>query len=141
MIHLPTPGLRSRRSTMGLLRRLPAAALTATLFCGAALAKPVEVPFDFSRGAIGLDVTVKGVPLFVILDTGVDPSVIDINRAEALALNVDRAAGGEAVGLWRREISARVPGNNRGAGHRRAFVRPGERIGGGYQRDVGGLRP
>jgi hypothetical protein len=98
MIHLPTPGLRSRRSTMGLLRRLPAAALTATLFCGAALAKPVEVPFDFSRGAIGLDVTVKGVPLFVILDTGVDPSVIDINRAEALALNVDRAAGGEASG-------------------------------------------
>ena len=98
MIHLSPPSPRSRRSTTGLLRGLPAAALTVTLFCGAALAKPLEVPFDFSRGAIGLDVTVKGAPLFVMLDTGVDPSVIDISRADALGLHVDRGASGEASG-------------------------------------------
>jgi len=34
----------------------------------------VVVPFDFSRSAIGVDVTIKGTPLYMILDTGVDPS-------------------------------------------------------------------
>jgi hypothetical protein len=61
-------------------------------------AAPLTVPFDFSRNAIGLDVTVKGVPLYMILDTGVDPSGIDEARAAALGLKIDLAAGGEASG-------------------------------------------
>src|SRR5579863_4410451 len=63
-----------------------------------AFARPLEVPFDFSRGAIGLDVKIKGVPAFALLDTGADPSVIDVGRADALGLRVDRAHGGEASG-------------------------------------------
>jgi hypothetical protein len=68
------------------------------LTCCTASAAPLTVPFDFSRAAIGLDVTVKGQPLFVILDTGVDPSAIDTARAEALGLKIDRGASGEASG-------------------------------------------
>jgi Aspartyl protease len=65
---------------------------------GAASAAPLEILFDFSRSAIGLDVTVKGAPLFMILDTGVDPSVIDAARVEALGLKIDRTESGEASG-------------------------------------------
>ena len=36
--------------------------------------------------------------MFVLLDTGVDPSVIATARAESLGLKVDRASGGEASG-------------------------------------------
>lgn len=64
----------------------------------AAYAAPLEIPFDFSRSAIGLNVTVNGAPLFMILDTGVDPSVIDTARADALGLKIDRADSGEASG-------------------------------------------
>ncbi len=78
--------------------RFTAAALAIALSCTAALAAPLSVPFDFSQSAIGLDVTVKGAPLYMILDTGVDPSVIDTARADALGMKVDRGAGGEATG-------------------------------------------
>jgi len=64
-----------------------------------ASAKPLVVPFDFSRSEIALDVTVKGTPLYVLLDTGVDPSAIDLGRAGALHLKVDRGSGGEASGV------------------------------------------
>lgn len=64
----------------------------------AALAESLSVPFDFSRSAIGLDVTVKGAPLTMILDTGVDPSVVDLNRAETLGLKIDKTNSGEASG-------------------------------------------
>ena len=74
------------------------ATLVAVLLCGAASAEPLTVPFDFSRNAIGLDVVVKGAPLHMILDTGVDPSAIDLARADALGLKVDRGAAGEASG-------------------------------------------
>ena len=47
-------------------------------------AAPEAIPFDFSRHAIGLQVQVKGKPLYVILDTGVDPSIIDLQRAREL---------------------------------------------------------
>ncbi len=80
-------------------RVLVAAIAAAVLAAPAVAAAPVlTVPFDFSRGAIGLDVTVRGRPLAMILDTGVDPSGIDIARADALGLPVDRKAGGEASG-------------------------------------------
>ena len=65
----------------------------------AASAEPISIPFDFSRSSIGLEVTVRGTPLYVILDTGVDPSVIDLARAEALGLKVDRQDGGEPSGF------------------------------------------
>ncbi len=58
----------------------------------------LTVLFDFSRSEIGLDVVVGKTPLYMILDTGVDPSVIDTKRAEALGLKIDRNAGGEASG-------------------------------------------
>ncbi|HEY2070481.1 MAG TPA: retropepsin-like aspartic protease [Rhizomicrobium sp.] len=42
--------------------------------------------------------TVHGKLLYMILDTGVDPSVIDAARADALGLKLDKTAGGEASG-------------------------------------------
>lgn len=60
---------------------------------------PIVLPFDFSRGAIEIEVTVKGRPLHMILDTGVDPSVIDLAQAQQLGLAVDRSDSGEASGF------------------------------------------
>ena len=79
-------------------RAVAALAVSLIAFSSGAGAAPLFVPFDFSRSAIGLDVTVKGTPLYMILDTGVDPSGIDSKRAAALGLPVDRGAGGEATG-------------------------------------------
>lgn len=59
---------------------------------------PLTVPFDYSKSEIGLDVTIKGQTLHMILDTGVDPSAIDIARAAALGLAVDHGISGEASG-------------------------------------------
>ena len=82
-----------------LTNALCATAVSFPLLTGADAAEaPLTVPFDYSRGAIGLDVTVKGTPLYMILDTGVDPSAVDIKRADALGLPVQRGAGGEASG-------------------------------------------
>jgi hypothetical protein len=64
----------------------------------AASAASLTVPFDYSRSAIGLDVSVRGKPLYMILDTGVDPSLIDTADAEALGLKMDKGASGEASG-------------------------------------------
>jgi hypothetical protein len=82
-----------------MLKLSRAVALLAIAFLArSASAEPLMLPFDFSHTAIGLDVTVKGTPLHMILDTGVDPSVIDLARAEALGLSIDRTGGGEASG-------------------------------------------
>ncbi len=78
---------------------LVAAVLTA-LPIGAAAAEPaLTVPFDFSRHEIGVDVTVKGTKLFMLLDTGVEPSIIDLARARALGLPVDTAHGDKGNGF------------------------------------------
>ena len=74
------------------------------LIAGAVLASPagsapLTVPFDFAKAAIGVDVTLKGMPIYVIFDTGVDPSVIDLASADALGLKIDRGDGGEASGF------------------------------------------
>ena len=74
-----------------------AAAIVACALTGAA-AEPLSVPFDFSRHAIGLTVVIKGKPLYFLLDTGVNPSVVDLARAEALGLPLDRKAAGEGNG-------------------------------------------
>ena len=79
--------------------RIPIAALAIAGLAIGATAKPLVVPFDFSRSEIGVDVTVRGAPLYVFLDTGVDPSVIDLRRADALHLKVDRSDSGEASGF------------------------------------------
>jgi hypothetical protein len=68
------------------------------VLAGVASAEPLAVPFDFSQSAIGLEVTIKGAPAYMILDTGVDPSAFDTARAEALGFKIDRSAGGEASG-------------------------------------------
>lgn len=65
---------------------------------GSASAAPLSIPFDSSRHAIGLDVGAKGQPLYMLLDTGVDPSAIDLARAQKLGLKIDRGASGEASG-------------------------------------------
>jgi len=79
-------------------RPLLVVAMTTVLFATNSSQAAVTTPFDFSKHAIALNVTVKGVPLYVLLDTGVDPSVIDIKRADALALPVDRKTSGQADG-------------------------------------------
>jgi hypothetical protein len=56
------------------------------------------VPFDFSHRELGLNISVNGKPLYVLLDTGVDPSVIDLARAKALGLPVQYGQGGEGSG-------------------------------------------
>ncbi|MDR3525766.1 MAG: retropepsin-like aspartic protease [Rhizomicrobium sp.] len=63
-----------------------------------AAAEPLVLPFDFSHTAIELTAKVGSTPLTMILDTGVDPSVIDLKTAAALHLAVDHGAGGEASG-------------------------------------------
>jgi hypothetical protein len=75
-------------------------AVAVTLLSSAVLGAEgtLTVPFDFSRHAIGLNVTVKGAPVYMILDTGVDPSGVDLKRAEALGLPVQRDGAGEATG-------------------------------------------
>jgi hypothetical protein len=70
------------------------------LLCAAApVQSPINAPFDFSKATIGLDVTVKGRPLHMILDTGVDPSIIDLATADELGLKVDHGDSGEASGF------------------------------------------
>lgn len=78
--------------------RIAAIALACALIGRAAAAEPLSVPFDFSRHAVGLTVVVKGKPLYFLLDTGVNPSVVDLSRAEALGLPLNRKAAGEGNG-------------------------------------------
>jgi len=82
-------------SIMAARTALIAIVLTAS---GPASAAALTVPFDFSRHAIELTANVKGKPLHVLLDTGVNPSVIDLGRATALGLPLDRKAAGQGNG-------------------------------------------
>jgi len=63
------------------------------------LAASLETSFDFSRSVIGIDVSIKDRTLYAILDTGVDPSIINLADAEKLGLKVDRTNSGEAGGF------------------------------------------
>lgn len=82
-----------------ILVSLAAAVFTSAVISTPVVAAALSVPFDFSRGAIGLDATIGGRPVYVMLDTGVDPSVVDIKSAEVLGLKVDRGVSGEASGF------------------------------------------
>ena len=58
----------------------------------------VEVPFEFHKNEVILQVKVNGKgPLNMMLDTGTDPSAIDINTAKDLGLKLD-AIGHKASG-------------------------------------------
>jgi Aspartyl protease len=76
---------------------------------GAVFGQTLRVPFDFSQSEIGIDATVNGEPLYVLLDTGVDPSAIDLRRAEALHLKIDHNAGGEVSGVGNTERPTAFP--------------------------------
>lgn len=80
------------------LRSIAGVAALLALLGTAAQARTIVVPFDFSRHQIGLSVSVRGTPLYMFLDTGNSPSVIDTARAKALGLKIDYAHGGEASG-------------------------------------------
>jgi hypothetical protein len=69
----------------------------------------LRVPFDFSQSEIGIDATVNGEPVYVLVDTGVDPSAIDLDRAEALHLKIDRNAGGPISGFGNTEQPIAFP--------------------------------
>jgi predicted aspartyl protease len=67
--------------------------------CSTSQANSLETSFDFSRSEIGIEVSIRGKTLYAILDTGVDPSVINLADAEELGLKVDRTVSGEASGF------------------------------------------
>lgn len=94
---------------MRIRRGLCVAALAASLVAAETSAKPLSVPFDFSRAEIGIDATLRGTPLYVLLDTGVDPSVIDLARADALHQKVDRHDIGEGTGTGSGKGTAAYP--------------------------------
>ena len=79
-------------------RSIAGAAAVTVLLPAASEARPLVVPFDFSRFEIGLDVSARGTPLYMFLDTGVSPSAIEIARARSLGLKIDYAGGGEGSG-------------------------------------------
>jgi hypothetical protein len=61
-------------------------------------ANPLTFPFDFSRGEIAVAAQINGHSALVILDTGVNPSVIDLEAAQAAGLNLKLIVGGEVTG-------------------------------------------
>jgi hypothetical protein len=95
-----------RRCTRGYFA---AALLMATFIASPIVAGVLDIPFDFSRGDIGLDAKVKETPVFLLLDTGVDPSLVDRTRAESLGLKIDLRAGGEASGYGDDKSAAIFP--------------------------------
>lgn len=76
---------------------------------GTVFGQTLRVPFDFSQSEIAIDATVNGEPLYILLDTGVDPSSIDLQRAEALHLKIDRNAGGQVSGFGNTEQPTAFP--------------------------------
>jgi len=78
---------------------LVAVVLTAVPVDAIANDAPLTYPFDFSKHEIGVNVTVKGTPLFMLLDTGVEPSIVDLARARALGLPVDTAHASDGSGF------------------------------------------
>jgi Aspartyl protease len=105
------------------MKRIAMAVLVILFGLGGAtvFGQALRVPFDFSQSAIGIDATVNGEPLFILLDTGVDPSAIDLQRAEALHLKIDRNAGGQVSGFGNTERPTAFPATIQGfaiSGHK-----------------------
>ncbi|HKD22715.1 MAG TPA: retropepsin-like aspartic protease [Rhizomicrobium sp.] len=85
------------------------AALAASFGAAGTPAKPLRVPFDFSRSEIGVNATIKRTPVYVLIDTGVDPSVIDLKRAYALHQKMDLHDIGEGTGTGSGKPAAAYP--------------------------------
>jgi hypothetical protein len=85
------------------------AALAVSFGAAETPAKPLKVPFDFSRSEIGINAKINGTPVYVLLDTGVDPSVIDLARAYALHQKMDRHDIGETSGTGSGKGTAAYP--------------------------------
>ena len=84
---------------MHILASLQRAGFFSAIACATSRASPLETPFDFSRSEIVIEISIKGKTLYAIVDTGVDPSVIDLAAADHLGLKVDRTNSGEAGGF------------------------------------------
>lgn len=73
-----------------------------------------EVPFDLIHGTILLQATVNGRgPYWMMLDTGADPSIVDMKVAKEVKLKLARkreqgSGGGTAVNLAHRTVLPRV---------------------------------
>ena len=80
----------------------------------AVFGQTLHVPFDFSQSEIAIEATIKGKAVFVLIDSGVDPSVIDLKRAEALRLKVDRKAASPVSGYGSTEQPTAFPTTIRG---------------------------
>jgi len=87
------------RGAMNKANRLAACLAVIGVLTSNAVAAPLETPFSFARSEIDIKISVRGKTLNAIVDTGVDPSVIDIADADSLGLKVDRSASGEAGGF------------------------------------------
>ncbi len=88
---------------------------------GTVFGQTLRVLFDFSQSEIAVDATVNGEPLYILVDTGVDPSAVDLQRAEALHLQVDRNAGGQVSGTGNTEQPTAFPATIEGfaiSGHK-----------------------
>jgi predicted aspartyl protease len=60
----------------------------------------LEVPFGFERNQIALDVEMHGTgPFRMLLDTGVDPSAVDLSTALKVGIPVDLDSAGVAEGV------------------------------------------
>jgi hypothetical protein len=105
------------------MKRIAAAVLVILfgLGGGSVFGQTLRIPFDFSQSEISIDATVNGKPLYILLDTGVDPSAIDLQRAEALHLKIDRNAGGPVSGFGSSEQPTAFPTTIKGfaiSGHK-----------------------
>jgi hypothetical protein len=78
---------------MAKLKHLLFPALLSLLIARPVFAEPLSVPFDFSRSEIAVAATIRGAPATVFIDSGVDPSTIDLARAKALHLKLGQTAG------------------------------------------------
>jgi hypothetical protein len=90
---------------VGATLALAAALVVATT----AAARPASLPFDFSKGAIAVDVVIAGRPLRALLDTGVDPSVIDLAKARALRLKLGDTPATDLSGTGATKQPTAVP--------------------------------
>lgn len=79
--------------------RVVATVFLVSLVTSRAMCAPLVVPFDFSHAELGLKVSMEGRSLNAIMDTGVDPSLIDLADAKALGLKINQGDAGEAGGF------------------------------------------
>jgi hypothetical protein len=58
----------------------------------------IEVPFEFIHGAITVPATVNGAgPIWMMLDTGADPSIVELGIAKSAGLKIS-ASGQQGSG-------------------------------------------